>query len=325
MRDGAFVVSGRELPASPPASGWASIFAVYAGTGDIPPLLGTYSAAVGTLTFRPKYPVAPGLRVRAVFRGREFVFNVPAGTVQPSTRVSEVYPTASAIPENQLKFYVEFSAPMSRGEAWKHLRLLKASGEAVELPFLEIDQEMWDLTSTRLTVLFDPGRIKRGVKPLEDIGPAIEAGGEYTLVVDAGWRDAAGAPLISGHSKRFRVVEADRTPIDPTAWRIAPVRAGTRDPLVVDFGEPLDWALAQRLIRVDGMAGAVSLESEERQWRFVPEAAWPTAGAVLNIDARLEDLAGNKVGRPLDVDVFERVSRTVSAEVVSIPVPVRRQ
>src|SRR5262249_55577972 len=52
-----------------PRAGWPSMFAVYAGTGDVPPLAGSYSVENGTLVFRPKYPLAAGPRYRAVFRG----------------------------------------------------------------------------------------------------------------------------------------------------------------------------------------------------------------------------------------------------------------
>ena len=34
--------------------------------------------------------------------------------------------------------------------------------EAIELPFLEIDEELWDPAMMRLTLFIDPGRIKRG-------------------------------------------------------------------------------------------------------------------------------------------------------------------
>ena len=97
---------------------------------------------------------------------------------------------------------------------------------AVELPFLEIDQEMWDAESKRLTVLFDPGRIKRGVKPLEDIGPAIESGHSYTLVIAGAWQDAQGAPLKNEYRKAFRVTDADRAPIDTARWTVLSVKAG---------------------------------------------------------------------------------------------------
>ena len=99
---------------------------------------------------------------------------------------------------------------MSRGVAWKHIHLLRHDGSCVDLPFLEIEQEMWDAESTRLTVLFDPGRIKCGVKPLEEVGPSIEAGRSYTLVIDRDWPDASGAPLVTAHHKEFWVRRGPR-------------------------------------------------------------------------------------------------------------------
>ena len=65
---------------------------------------------------------------------------------------------------------------MSRGHIYDHIRLLDAQGAPVELPFLEIDEELWNAEMTRLTLFIDPGRIKRGVKPLEEIGPSLVAG-----------------------------------------------------------------------------------------------------------------------------------------------------
>lgn len=326
MQDGGFAVRGWPAPATPPAAGWSSLFAVYAGAGaDVPPLIGDYSIQSGTLWFRPKYPVSPGMRLRALFKPAavERTFGIPKREISSTARVVQVYPTATEIPENQLKFYLEFSAPMSRGEAWRHLHLLKESGEAVELPFLEIDQEMWDAESKRLTVLFDPGRIKRGVKPLEDIGPAIESGHRYTLVIDRDWRDAKGASLTGSYKREFRVVDADRTPVEPAKWSVSPVKSGTTNPLVIRFNEPLDWALAQRLIWVEGIEGRVELGAQEREWRFAPARPWGSGPYTLRVDTSLEDLAGNRVGRAFDIDTFDtfsRVSRRVERQLLSLPI-----
>jgi hypothetical protein len=73
------------------------------------------------------------------------------------------------------------------------------------LPFLEIDEELWDDSMTRLTLFIEPGRIKRGVKPLEDIGPALEEGKSYTLVIDAAWQDGHGRSLKESFRKQFRL------------------------------------------------------------------------------------------------------------------------
>ena len=111
------------------------------------------------------------------------------------TVVESVYPSAEILPENLLRFYLQFSAPMSRGEAYTHIRLLDAAGRAVADPFLELNEELWSGDGRRFTLLFDPGRIKRGLKPREEVGPVLEAGKSYTLVIDRQWPDAQGNPL----------------------------------------------------------------------------------------------------------------------------------
>src|SRR5262249_42615935 len=157
-------------------------------------MLGTYSVDRGALTFRPRFPVSPGMHLRAVFHtpdssSVEATFDVPRASLAATTRVAHVYPSRDVLPENQLKFYIYFSAPMSKGSAWQKLHLLDADGKAVTLPFLELDEELWDPECVRLTVLFDPGRIKREVLPLREIGPSIQEGKRYTLLIDRDWLD----------------------------------------------------------------------------------------------------------------------------------------
>ena len=105
----------------------------------------------------------------------------------------KVYPSRDLLPENLLQFYIFFSAPMSRGEAYRRITLLDiATGKIVDAPFLELDEELWSPDGTRFTLVFDPGRIKRGLKPREEVGPVLEAGKSYSLVIDRQWLDALG-------------------------------------------------------------------------------------------------------------------------------------
>src|SRR5437762_8966838 len=99
---------------------------------------------------------------------------------------------------------------MRRGHIYEHIRLLDHAGKDVELPFLEINEELWNPDMTRLTLFIDPGRIKRGVKPLEEVGPALENGKRFTLSIDSAWQDAQGQPLKAGFQKTFRVGPTDR-------------------------------------------------------------------------------------------------------------------
>ncbi|MGA3242755.1 MAG: hypothetical protein ABSG03_41460, partial [Bryobacteraceae bacterium] len=295
-----------------------------ASAGDIPAMLGSYTVEGAVLTFRPRWPLTPGMHVRAVFHlpgeaAVEAAFDTPKSAPAAATRIEHVYPTADVLPSNTLKLYIYFSAAMRRGEAWQHIRLLDSQGVAVKLPFLEIDQELWDPANTRLTVLFDPGRIKRGLLPLRESGPNIEEGRQYTLAIGHEWLDANGEPLAANFAKPFRVVEAERAPVDPAQWRISPPRPGTADALVVDFPRPLDYALLQHAIAVDGVSGKVEVARGETQWRFTPEAPWKRAEYRLTVNTTLEDLAGNRVGRAFDVDKFQEVTAQIQTETVSIP------
>ncbi len=292
---------------------------VFAGDGDVPPVLGTWTRDGADRVFQPRYELSKTVASRVVVDGREFRFPAEAQALPRTTVVEAVYPSGSEIPANQLKFYVHFTAPMHPGEAWQNLRLLDSKGKVVELAFIEIDQELWDREGKRLTVLFDPGRIKRGVLPRDQIGSALEPGATYTLVAAAEWRDARRVPLAAEFRKSFRVVPEDRTPIDPQRWRITPPIAATTDPLVIDFGEPLDAALALRLISVPGIVGTPALSQNERQWRFTPTQPWPKSSLRIEVDTALEDLAGNKVGRPFDVDTFDPVTVRTTRGQVSVP------
>jgi hypothetical protein len=213
---------------------------------------------------------------------------------------------------------------MSRGEAAKRIHLIEEGGREVKLPFLELDEELWDRDFRRLTVLFDPGRVKRGLVPHNEVGPPIQDGKKYKLVIDVAWQDGKGVPLVAPFEKQFVGGPAERRPIDPKEWKVTPPRAGAASPLIVDFPRPLDAALLQRFLDViDGsgklVAGSVTLDQDERRWIFTPKAALAPGSYAIEVVSTLEDLAGNKIGRPFDVDVFDRVEQRITTETHTIP------
>jgi hypothetical protein len=329
---------------------WSALFSVTtvsaeerSAAASLPPLLGTYRVEGAVLVFQPRFPLEPGMTYRARFDPARLPttsaalrqlpatvaeFTLPRKTAAPTTRVAAVYPTGDVLPENLLKFYLHFSAPMSRGMAYEHIRLLDGSGKRVAYPFVELAQELWDPTGQRLTILFDPGRIKTGLKPREELGPILHPGVTYTLVIDRGWLDAAGQPLVADHRKTFRAGPTDSQPPDTATWKIDAPSAGTRDPLVLTFPEPLDSAMLGRVVGVLGgdgkpLPGDVAVDAGETRWRFTPDAPWPAGAYRISVDKDLEDLAGNSIGRPFEVDVFEKVERKPVAETVLLPFRVR--
>jgi hypothetical protein len=327
LQNGAFRVSGWNAPSSPPGGDWGRTFSVYTGIGsNLPAVLGSYSVEQGTLVFRPRYPVAAGVNYRVVFHppGGSVVETSIAGPprpVNPVARVVAVYPSANVLPANLLRFYIQFSAPMSRGEAAVRLHLLDSKGKALTAVFLA-GEELWDPAGTRLTMTLDPGRIKRGLTSNMALGDAIVEGKQYTLSIDQGWNDARGVAMVEGFRKNFRGAPADRVPPDPKTWRIAPPGAGSRNPLVVTFGEPLNHALLERMVRLD-VAGKVVIPPGETEWRFVPDSPWRAGSYKLMVNTAIEDLAGNRPGLPFDVDVFQNVTEHIATTTMPLPFTIR--
>jgi hypothetical protein len=326
---------------------WRKLLSVYADQGDfmtdmnIPAMLGRYQVAESRIRFQPQFPLEPGVSYRAVFRPSQLPgatvmrradivskFQLPAVQRPPTTVVAQVYPSADVLPENLLKFYVHFSAPMQGGHIYDHVRLYNEAGKMVEMPFLELDEELWNPEMTRLTLFIDPGRIKREVKPLEDIGPSLEAGKRYTLEIDAACRDSAGLPLRAAFRKSFRVSAPDREPMSLANWKIEPPGFGTRAPLTVNFPEPMDHALALRVIRVVNAAGQLvagtnALTNHETCWSFTPREAWTAGTHQLQVQNNIEDLAGNNIGKAFEVDLLEPIQRRFTNQVVKLLFEVR--
>lgn len=300
---------------------------------NLPPVAGSYRVEADHIVFVPRFALQRGqpYRVRvwpnrlkgapAAWPGLwQDVLILPDSDVAPRTRVVAIYPSSDLLPENQLKFYIHFSQPMRRGEAYRHIRLLDNTGHPVPYPFLELPEELWDPSQQRFTLLLDPGRIKRGLKPREEFGPILESGNSYTLLIDAQWKDAAGRPLIEGAAKKFRVTEPDEQQPNLESWKLRLPRAGSREALEVLFDEALDHGLLQRMIWITDatdspVPGQVEILRKETVWRFVPENPWMAGPYQLCVDARLEDLAGNSLARPFEVDLFERVEVQSKADV----------
>ena len=295
-------------------------------------MLGSYEVNDRVLTFHPRFPISPGVRYRAVFHAgtdrAEATFDGPPNATNRVTRVDRIYPSADVLPSNVLRLYVYFSAPMSRGEAWQHIHLIDADTiHPVDLPFLELEQELWDQNNQRLTVLFDPGRIKRGLVPTNTIGPAVVEGKHYQLVIDRDWHDARSVGLVDDFKKSFIGAPSDRVPPAPKNWRIRAPKAGTIDPLLIVFPKPMDYVLLQRMIGIFNdqgeVSGSISVGSNETELRFTPREPWPAGSYRIEADNILEDISGNHLDRPFDVDLFDIVTEHIAKTTTEIPFSVR--
>jgi len=326
-----------------PATNWPHLFAVYVeqpGAQPVP-MLGEHQVQAGWLRFVPAFPLEPGLRYRAVFDAGRLpgtssaaagkvtsVLQVPVRPERATTTVTQVYPSADVVPENLLKFYVHFSAPMSRGNIYEHIRLLNEVNQPVELPFLELAEELWSPDMMRLTLFIDPGRIKREVKPLEEVGPALVNGRRFTLLISGSWKDANGNRMKQAFAKPFTVGPPDRDPPDPRRWAYQAPPIRTREPLAVDFAEPMDSALALRMLHVVDASGRPVpgqpfLAERERLWKFLPLHAWKAGRYTLVVESIIEDLAGNNIGRPFEVEISGGTSPQTESVNTKLPFELR--
>ena len=311
---------------------WQKVFRV-AVAPDQPPMLGDYAMDGDRVVFTPMFPLDPGRQYYVYFapEGAQPItatVGLPATHTTPTTTVAQVFPSGDVIPENQLRLYIHFSAPMGMKGGLDYVHLLDHQGKEVVDPFLPLDAEFWNDDRTRYTVFFDPGRQKRGIPVIEAMGRSLTEGKPVTLVVDAEWRDGNGLPLKESYRRTFTVGPPDERPLDHSAWQISAPPAGTRTPLTVAFPEPLDRGLLLRALGVQGadgrpIAGDITVAGGEVAWSFTPREFWKAGAHNIVALGMLEDLAGNRIGRAFEVDQFERSDRSAEPERTLIPFQVR--
>jgi hypothetical protein len=303
---------------------WQALLSITVGENaspaSVPPVQGAYQITDAALTFVPLFPFDPGRAYRVAFDPSRLpvhvadrqpdvvatVVRVPAVATEPSTVVTAVHPAADVWPENLLRLYIEFSAPMGNGSARDFVRILDQAGREVTIPFLAIEADFWNPDHTRFTLFFDPGRVKQDIRPNKELGRPLRAGGKYTLEISTDWRDAQNQPLKASYRRAFRVGPADAKPILMSSWRIAAPVAGTRDPLVVTFPKPLDHGLLARALSVETkdkrtVDGTITLEAADTRWRFTPAGPWSIGEFDLVALEILEDPVGNRIMHPFEV------------------------
>ena len=304
--------------------------------GDIlPGVLGRYQVLEDGIRFAPHFPFERGLSYRASFDPRPFgrpdlsdvltlEFSLPREPSALPTEVKHIFPSSDYLPENLLRFYLCFSNSMQRGRVGAEISLLGPDGELAPDVLYRAPVELWDRSMRYLTILLDPGRLKRGVGPNRELGPPLKAGQVYTLAVGAGMTDLSGSRLPETVYKRFRVTDAVREPIAVEQWKIVPPVTYSCQPLVLMFPRPLDWALLSHTITIastceQSIDGGIVIDQCERQWSFTPTSPWAAGSYHVLVASSLEDVCGNSV-----IAAFDRPLRSgtdLAYEVASRSIP----
>ena len=168
-----------------------SIFRVTVADGsqpegdNVPDVSGRYFLYEDELQFIPHFPFEQDLKHRVIFNtgtlgsptvqeSLEFDFLIPSDQKTAAlTKVTDLFPSCDLLPENLLRFYVCFSNSMQRGRVLHEISLLDSDGQQVADSLYRPPVELWDRTMRHLTVLLDPGRLKRFVGPNIELGPQI--------------------------------------------------------------------------------------------------------------------------------------------------------
>jgi hypothetical protein len=279
-----------------------------AGIEGLPAMAGRTVLDGQDLCFIPRFAFLEGTPYSVSVDGvtRATLVGPPDG--RPATaEVVAIYPSAPDVPRNLLRCYVWFSTSMSEGAAAECLRLVGDSGVPLAGALLPTEYELWDTAHRRLTVLLDPARIKRGLVSHREIGYPLRQGYPFRLVVDAGFRDARGAPLVAAAERTYGVGPDERRHLEPAQWSLEAPAAHSLEPLAVGFDRPLDHGLLLRCLHVTEpsgtrVSGRIEVGPSERSWQFVPAVPWRPGPHGLVVDHILEDVAGNSLSRVFDQD-----------------------
>lgn len=256
-----------------------------------------------TILIEPRFGLRPGTDY-SLRLGVEVELTVSLPALEAVTpKLLAFQPSQSVIPENTLRVYLRFSEPMARGQIRDLVRLYDEDGNDVPSPFLTLGPELWDPTQTRVTLLFDPGRLKQGVGPNAEVGAPLVDGKRYQLVVGAAMESAAGEKLGQDAAITFRVGAAERRAIEPANWQILVPPAGGNVPLSVSFERIMDTGAARRLITLRSPQGTLvvgQIATDGGGWSLIPNAPWVPGTYTLRVDPELEDVSGNTPGVPFD-------------------------
>jgi len=252
------------------------------------------------MSVRPSFAIARRLVGAAAAAGVVAFAVASASAAHARPLDVEIHPSAASVPENLLRIELRFPQPQRLPFDMRRVQLIDERGTVLEHALLDLALPSAD--GRRITVLLDPGRVKRDVGPNVEAGRALRVGQVVSLRVAPEpadpVRSARSARSAEPAVKRWRVTAAVQARLEPDTWRLSPPRAGSRTPLSVRLDAPIS-ASAQALIAVADpagrrVAGSASLSDGDAVWRFVPARAWSAGAHQLVIHPELEDAAGNR-------------------------------
>ena len=297
---------------------------------------GNYFQRANTIIFEPRFPFIPGIgKYQAVIDWQQFRKNAadvalispgrsevsfePRAITAANTRVVSIFPDAIEIPENILRFYIGFSGPVARGSLSDWIRLETRDGVEVSAFFLDNREPLWNRERTRLTLLLDPARAKRGVLANRILGRALKQEESYRLTISSKMKDAAGHSLQDDFEHIFTAGPPVEMVLSMDDVQVSKIKVGTSEPIEISFPAIMDYfQLSGRMTikrdRRDIVAGRLSLGTRPSSVTFTPELPWQAQAYVLQITGDAEDVSGNTFSAAFDHDASSGVEGSIGRD-----------
>lgn len=273
-------------------------------------ILGEFKEEDNQVIFSPLIPFTRGQRYEVLAADHKLgeVLIPVLNNTDADLSLIEIYPTQDSVPENMLKLFLKFSKPMREGKSLSYLTLLNGNNDTLPGVFLDLQPELWNEDQTMLTIWLDPGRIKRDLIPNLEKGAPLRNLEKYQLIVSAEWRGLNGGILNQNYTKDFIVTSRDSISPVPEDWLVNVPDSGSKSTLQINFNEALDYSLLNDVFMLlnqenEKVSGEWEIGIEEKSIAFTPRFAWEKGEYKLEIESRLEDLAGNNLNRLFETDL----------------------
>ncbi len=291
-------------------------FEVYRGTYTSPEdvinkkhIIGSFSHNTKHTIFKPIVPFQKGNEYTVVFKNEVYPFVIAIDENYDYLQVEVLYPNASVLPANFLKWYIQFSKPVNPSKIYDHIYLINTSDNTkVDRALLPLETPLLSEDGKLLTLWIEPGRQKRDLGPNRELGEVLILNKSYTLIIDKELKDTQGIAMQEKYMHSFKVGNFDRIKPSIISWKIDVPKVNTREALRINFQEYLDYGSLKGALEIVNESGTIidgdfTINVNQNFALFKPAQDWGKGTYILKCDSIIEDLAGNNLERLFDRDV----------------------
>ncbi|UTW62003.1 hypothetical protein KFE98_18635 [bacterium SCSIO 12741] len=283
------------------------------------PVLGRYKIKGQYLCFTSTSDAGSNLtfEVRLQSRGEEFrkrFKSPPQPELNPfAPQVLAHYPSAQAIPENTLLFYLKFDQPMDPDVFdLKEVKILDSLG--LDRPLVWRHKVAWNEDYTVVALMLHPGRVKKDIRYLDEYGEIFYPGERVTLQLGKAFQGVNNRWAECSYAITYTITESDTLLPSIEEFQKGPVKPGSKEAVSVRFSEPMCYGSLLEGLQLTSAQGEViqgtfQSEQEERSWSFTPDAPWEIGNYLFILPELTADLAQNQLDRPFESTNLEQMKR----------------